>query len=78
MNITNDQIAAIVEIIDNLLKLPLPSKSRSLITKRRKLLNKLCRPKYSLRSKKQLIQRHRRQLLGVLLSVKKQLLTLLE
>lgn len=75
--ITKSQTLTLLEIFMNLYNLPVSNETKTLLKKRKRFFSLLCRKKGSLSGKKQLIQRHRLQVLDTLMSVKQDLINLL-
>ncbi len=73
--LTPQHTKSLCEIIYNLKQLPVPVKTRRLLLRRRKLIEKLTSDK-KLNGKLRLLQNHYRQVHELLLSVDKQLLKL--
>ena len=74
--ITQNQLETVIEIVFNLIKICTVKKDKTAIQKRKNLLKKLVNKKVKLSKKKQLIVRHRIQLLKTLLHFKSLLLSL--
>ena len=68
--ITLEQTEGLAEIIYNLLKLPVPKKTVSLLEKRKRIINKIINKKISLKKRQQIFQKYYRLFIQVLLSVK--------
>ena len=75
--LTQEQLEALVEIFLNLMKLKVPTKTESLLRKRRRVLAKLIQKRLSITTKLRIIKQHFRQIYDTLLSVKGKLLQLL-
>ena len=75
---TDDQIIAISEIAYNLIQLPLKGKEKDLIKKRQKILKKISNKNLTLKKKQELIQRHRKIIINILLFFKQKLIELLK
>jgi hypothetical protein len=71
------QVLFFSEIAHNLISLPLSTKAKTIVLKRKNLLKKLCDNKISLTRKRLLIEKHSNQVLQVLVAVKKSLTNLL-
>ena len=76
--INKEQVEVLVEIFINLLKLDVPTNTKSLLKKRKRLISKLVNKRINVSTKLSAIRRHFRQVHNTLLSVKNKLLQLLQ
>ena len=74
---TDKQVECLSEIIRNILRLPVGKKTRDLITKHKKILDKLSDNNISVRKRLEIVQSSPAKVLDVLLSVKSKLIQLL-
>ena len=78
-SLTADQLKVIIEIISNLSSISsVPSSTKQLICRRRRLCKKLLDKNTDLEVKNRLVHKHNRQVLDTLLSARKVLLDLLK
>ena len=76
--INKEQAEVIVEIFINLLKLDVPTNTKILLKKRKRLITKIINKRVGISTKLNDIRRHFRQVHDTLLSVKNSLLKLLK
>ena len=76
--ITQKQLEAVIEILYNLMRISSVKKDKTVIQKRKTLLRELVNKKVKLGKKKQLVGRHRIQLMKTLLHFKSLLLSLIK